>query len=137
MNRIVNVFDDPNPNESLIERTQRGYGIAGRFPDDYKLDYEQFSLYTALEPLTGEGTFQLCFSKNGKKSVWYIGMSQDDRLGVLFEDGTQVFINRADYDDNLKEYKKAVYDYFRKYIYNVYELNKPLYQLEDESFEDI
>ena len=137
MNRIVNVFDDPNPNESLIERTQRGYGIAGRFPDDYKLDYEQFSLYTALEPLTGEGTFQLCFSKNGKKSVWYIGMSQDDRLGVLFEDGTQVFINRADYDDNLKEYKKAVYDYFKKYIDNGYELNKPLYQLEDESFEDI
>ena len=137
MNRIVNVFDDPNPNESLIERTQRGYGIAGRFPDDYKLDYEQFSLYTALEPFTGEGTFQLCFSKNGKKSVWYIGMSQDDRLGVLFEDGTQVFINRADYDDNLKEYKKAVYDYFKKYIDNGYELNKPLYQLEDESFEDI
>lgn len=136
MNRIVNVFDDPNPNESLIARTQRGYGIAGRFPD-FKMDYDQFSLYTALEPFNGEGSFQLCFSKNGKNSVWHIGMSQDDRLGVLFEDGTQVFINRADYDDNLKDYKKAVYDYFKKYIDNGYELNKPLYQLEDETFEDI
>ncbi|MBO7694320.1 MAG: hypothetical protein J6T10_17040 [Methanobrevibacter sp.] len=135
MNRIVNVFDDPNPNESLIERTQRGYGIAGRYPD-HKMDYEQFSLYTALEPFNGDGTFQLCFSKNGKKSVWYIGMSQDDRLGVLFEDGTQKFIEVNDYK-KLKDYKKAVYDYFKKYIDNGYELNKPLYQLEDESFEDI
>ena len=135
MNRIVNVFDDPNPNESLIERTQRGYGIAGRYPD-HKMDYEQFSLYTALEPFNGDGTFKLCFSKNGKKSVWYIGMSQDDRLGVLFEDGTQKFIEVNDYK-KLKDYKKAVYDYFKKYIDNGYELNKPLYQLEDESFEDI
>lgn len=135
MNRIVNVFDDPNPNESLIERTQRGYGIAGRYPD-HKMDYEQFSLYTALEPFNGDGTFQLCFSKNGKNNVWYIGMSQSDRLGVLFEDGTQKFIEVNDYK-KLKDYKKAVYDYFKKYIDNGYELNKPLYQLEDESFEDI
>lgn len=135
MNRIVNVFDDPNPNESLIERTQRAYGIAGRYPD-HKMDYEQFSLYTALEPFNGDGTFQLCFSKNGKNNVWYIGMSQSDRLGVLFEDGTQKFIEVNDYK-KLKDYKKAVYDYFKKYIDNGYELNKPLYQLEDESFEDI
>lgn len=135
MNRIVNVFDDPNVNESLIKLTERGYGIAGRY-HDYKMDYDQFHLYTAIEPFTGEGTFQLCFSKNGKNSTWYIGTSQDYRLGILFEDGTQEFIEVNNYE-RLKDYKKAVYDYFKKYIDNGYELNNRLFQLEDESFDDI
>ena len=135
MNRIINVFDDPDLNEPLIGLTECDYGIAGRYPSN-KMDYEQFRLKTALEPFTGEGTFQLCFTKNERNNTWYIGMSQNVRLGVLFEDGTQKFIEVNDYK-NLKEYKKAVYDYFKKYIDNGYELNNPLFQLEDESFDDI
>ena len=134
MNRIINLLDDPRSN-SLISLTEQGYGIAGRYRD-HKMDYDQFSLHTALEPFNGEGTFQLRFSKDGRNNSWYIGASQDRQLGVLFEDGTQIFIARSDYADS-NEYKKAVYDYFKKYIDNGYELEKPLYQLEDDSFDDI
>lgn len=135
MNRIINVFDDPGLNDSLIKLTERGYGIAGRYRD-YKMDYDQFRLKTALEPFTGEGTFQLSFTKNGRDNNWYVGMSQNVRLGILFEDGTQEFIEVNDYE-RLNDYKKAVYDYFKKYIDNGYELNNKLFQLEDESFDDI
>lgn len=135
MNRIVNVFDDPAINDSLKTLTECGYGIAGRYPG-YKMDYGQFRLKTALVPFTGEGTFQLSFTKDGRDNTWYIGMSQSDRLGVLFEDGTQKFIEVSDYE-GLKQYKKAVYDFFRKYIENGYELKDQLFQLEDESFDDI
>lgn len=135
MNRIINVLDDPDLNDSLTKLTERGYGIAGRYPD-YKMDYDKIRLKAALEPFNGEGTFQLCFTKNGRDSNWYIGLSQNDRLGILFEDGTQEFIEVNDYE-RLKDYKKAVYDYFKKYIDNGYELNNKLFQLEDESFDDI
>ena len=134
MNRIINLLDDPRSN-SLITLTKQGYGIAGRYPD-HKMDYDKFRVQTALEPFTGEGTFRLCFSKNGhNNNDWYIG-AQDARLGVLFEDGTQIFFNIYDYG-TVKKFKKAVYDYFKKYVDNGYELEKPLYQLEDESFDDI
>ena len=135
MNRIINVFDDPDLNDSLIKLTERGYGIAGRYRD-YKMDYQQFRLKTALAPFTGEGTFQLSFTKNGRDNTWYIGLSQNVRLGVLFEDGTQKFIEVNDYE-RLNDYKKAVYDFFKKYIDNGYELNNRLFQLEDEAFDDI
>ena len=135
MNRIVNVFDDPDLNDSLIALTERGYGIAARYRD-YKMDYDKIRLKAALEPFNGEGTFQLCFTKNGRDDTWYVGMSQNVRLGILFEDGTQKFIEVNDYE-RLKYYKKAVYDFFKKYIDNGYELNNPLFQLEDESFDDI
>lgn len=135
MNRIINVFDDPGLNDSLINLTERGYGIASRYPE-YKMNYDQFRLKTTLEPFTGEGTFQLCFTKNGRDNTWYVGMSQNVRLGILFEDGSQEFIEVNDYE-RLKDYKKAVYDFFKKYIDNGYELNNRLFQLEDESFDDI
>ena len=63
MNRIVNLLDDPRSN-SLKTLTEQGYGIAGRYPD-HKMDYNKFRIQTALEPFTGEGTFQVRFSKNG------------------------------------------------------------------------
>lgn len=135
MNKIVNVLDDPDINDSLPKLTERGYGIAGRYPN-YKMVYDQFRLKTALEPFNGEGTFQLCFTKDGRDNTWYVDMSQNVRLGILFEDGTQRFIEVNDYE-RLKDYKKAVYDFFKKYIENGYNLNDQLFQLEDEFFDEI
>ena len=114
MNRILDIFD--NLTIDCKAASERGWGIAGRFPDN-RMDMNTFTVDTNIDRGGSILELRVGYLKYGRQkwTVWHIGCQ--NRLTVLFEDGTRVDFEKDSYETEL-EYKLAVYDYFREYIAN-------------------
>lgn len=114
MNRIINIFD--NLTIDCKAASERGFGIASRFPDN-RMDMNTFTVDTNIDRGDCVLYLYIGYLKNGlqKWTSWHVGCQ--NRLTVLFEDGTRVDFEKDSYETEL-EYKRAVCDYFREYIAN-------------------
>lgn len=135
MNRILDIFDNISKTTDCKMASDRGLGIANRFPDK-RMDMNKFMVYTDLG--RGNSYLYLCvgYLENGRQewTKWYVECQ--DRLTVWFEDGTRVDFEKRSYKTEI-EYKRAVYDYFREYIANGFD-NGPRYRIAQEvEFMDI
>lgn len=76
------------------------------------------------------------YLENGRQewTRWCIGCQ--DRLTVLFEDGTRVDFEKDSYETEL-EYKRAVYDYFQEYIANNFNNGSKFRIVQEVEFMDI
>ena len=135
MNRILDIFDNLGKTADCKVATERGFGISGRFPDN-RMDMNTFMLATNLD--RGGSVLELCigYLKNGRQewTKWYVGCQ--DRLTVWFEDGTRVDFEKRSYKTEI-EYKRAVYDYFREYIANGFDIGSRLRIAQEVEFMDI
>ena len=133
MNRIIDIFD--NLTVDCKAASECGMGIACRFPDN-RMDMNAFMIDTDLD--RGGSVLELCigYLKHGKQewTVWNVGCQ--NRLTVLFEDGTRVDFEKDSYETEL-EYKLAVYDYFREYIANGFDDGSRLRIAQEVEFMDI
>lgn len=114
MNRILNLFDDLNKTADCEESTNRGWGIASRFPNN-RMEMNTFKMYTSLDRGGSDLDLRIGYLCHGRQewTYWHIGCQ--DRLTVWFEDGTRVDFDRENYDSK-RDYKLAVYNYFQEYI---------------------
>lgn len=134
MNRIIDIFD--NLDIDCKDASERGFGIAGRFPDN-RMDMNTFMVDTDLD--RGGSYLTLCVGhrEHGRQEwiEWCVGCQ--DRLTVWFEDGARVDFEKGSYETEL-EYKRAVYDYFREYIANGFDSGGPSLRIAQEvEFMDI
>lgn len=114
MNRILNLFDDLNKTADCEQSTNRGWGIASRFPNN-RMEMNTFKIYTSLDRGGSDLDLRIGYLCHGRQewTDWHIGCQ--DRLTVWFEDGTRVDFDRENYDSK-RDYKLAVYNYFQEYI---------------------
>lgn len=135
MNRILDIFDNISKTTDCKMASDRGLGIANRFPDK-RMDMNKFMLYTDLG--RGNSYLYLCvgYLKYGiqKWTSWHVGFQ--NRLTVLFEDGTHIDFEKGSYETEL-EYKRAVYDYFREYIANGFDNGSRLRIAQEVEFMNI
>lgn len=135
MNRIIDIFDNLNKTIDCKIASERGFGIANRFPDN-RMDMNKFMVYTDLG--RGNSYLKLCvgYLENGRQewTVWHVGCQ--DRLTVLFEDGTRIDFDKHSYETEV-EYKWAVYDYFQEYIANNFDNGSRLRIAQEVEFMDI
>ena len=135
MNRILDIFDNLGKTTDCKVATERGWGIAGRFPDN-RMDMNTFRVDTGLD--RGNSYLYLCvgYLECGRQewTKWYVGCQ--DRLTVWFEDGAGVDFEKRSYKTEI-EYKRAVYDYFRKYIANGFDNGSRLRIAQEVEFMDI
>ena len=135
MNRILDIFDNLGKTVDYKMASERGLGIAVRFPDN-RMDMNTFMIYTDLD--RGGSYLDLCvgYLENGIQewTVWHVGCQ--DRLTVWFEDGTRVDFERSSYETEI-DYKQAVYDYFREYIANGFDNGSRLRIAQEVEFMDI
>ena len=135
MNRILDIFDNLSKTADCKMASECGLGIANRFPDK-RMDMNTFRVDTGLDH--GNSFLKLCvgYLENGRQewTNWYVGCQ--DRLTVLFEDGTRVDFEKRSYETEL-EYKRAVYDYFREYIANGFDNGSRLRIVQEVEFMDI
>lgn len=114
MNRILNLFDDLSKTSDCKAATERGWGIAQRFPDN-RMDMNTFKVESSLD--RGGSDLDLCigYLHRGRQewTTWHVGCQ--DRLTIWFEDETRVDFDRDSYDSKT-EYKRAVYKFFQEYI---------------------
>lgn len=133
MNRIIDIFD--NLDIDCKDASERGFGIAGRFPNN-QMDMNTFIVDTGLG--SGNSYLKLCvgYLENGRQewTVWHVGCQ--DRLTVLFEDGTRIDFDKHSYETEVK-YKWAVYDYFREYIANGFDNGSRFRIVQEVEFMDI
>lgn len=134
MNRIIDIFD--NLDIDCKDASERGFGIAGRFPNN------QMDMNTFIVDTTGldRGCYYLelrvGYLENGRQewTRWYVGCQ--DRLTVWFEDGTRIDFERGCYETEI-EYIRAVYDYFREYIANGFDNGSRFRIVQEVEFMDI
>ena len=135
MNRILDIFDNLGKTADCKRASERGIGIANRFPDK-RMDMNTFMVYTDLD--RGGSYLDLCvgYLENGRQewTVWHVG--RQDRLTVWFEDGTRVDFEKHSYKTEI-EYKRAVYDYFREYIANDFDNGSRFRIAQEVEFMDI
>ena len=135
MNRILDIFDNLNKTTDCKIESERGFGIAGRFPDN-RMDMNTFMVDTDLD--RGGSYLTLCVGhrKHGRQkwTEWRVGCQ--DRLTVWFEDGTRVDFEKRSYKTEI-EYKRAVYDYFREYIANGFDNGSRFRIAQEVEFMDI
>ena len=135
MNRILDIFDNLGKTTDCKRASECGMGIANRFPDK-RLDMNTFIVDISLD--CGDSRLELrvgCL-KNGRQewTRWYVGCQ--DRLTIWFEDGTRVDFEKRSYKTEIG-YKLAVYDYFREYIVNGFEIGPDLRIVQEVEFMDI
>ena len=135
MNRIIDIFDNLSKTADCKDASERGWGIAWRFPDN-RMDMNTFMLDTNLDH--GGSVLKLCvgYLEYGRQewTGWHVGCQ--DRLTVLFEDSTHVDFYRHTYKNEI-EYKRAVYDYFREYIANGFVTASRIQIAQEVEFMDI
>ena len=136
MNRILDIFDNLGKTDDCKTASERGFGIAGCFPDDNRMDMNTFMVDTSLD--RGGSYLTLCvgYLAYGKQewTKWCVGYQ--DRLTVWFEDGTRVDFEKRSYKTEI-EYKRVVYDYFREYIANGFENGSRFRIVQEVEFMDI
>lgn len=135
MNRILDIFDDLGKTVDCKMASERGLGIAVRFPDN-RMDMNTFRVDTDLDRGGSYLDLYVGYLKHGIQewTVWHVGCQ--DRLTVWFEDGTRVDFERSSYETEI-EYKRAVYDYFREYIANGFDNGYRLRIVQEVEFMDI
>ena len=135
MNRILDIFDNLGKTDDCKMASERGLGIAVRFPDK-RMNMNTFIIDTDLD--RGSSYLDLCvgYLENGRQewTTWCVGCQ--DRLTVWFEDGTRVDFERGSYKTEI-EYERAVYDYFRKYIANGFDNGSRFRIAQEVEFMDI
>ena len=135
MNRILDIFDNLSKTADYKMASERSFGIAGCFPDN-RMDMNTFMLDTNLDRGGSVLKLYIGYLENGRQewTKWYVGCQ--DRLTVWFEDGTRVDFERRSYKTEI-EYKRAVYDYFREYIANGFDIGSRLRIAQEVEFMDI
>ena len=135
MNRILNLFDDLNRTTDCQHATDRGWGIASRFPNN-RMEMNTFKMNSSLERGGSDLDLRIGYLSHGRQewTEWHVGCQ--DRLTVWFEDGTRVDFDRSDYDSK-KDYKLAVYKYFQEYIANGFGIGSNFHIAQDVDFMDI
>lgn len=135
MNRIFNLFDDLNKTTDCNSATDRGWGIASRFPNN-RMEMNTFKMTTSLERGGSDLDLNIGYLHNGRQewTTWHVGCQ--DRLTVWFEDDTRVDFDRDDYDTKL-EYKQAIYNYFQEYIAHGFGTGSNLQIAQEVEFMDI
>lgn len=135
MNRILDIFDNLNKTTDCKIASERGFGIAARFPDN-RMDMNKLMVYTDLG--CENSYLKLCvgYLEYGRQewTKWYVGWQ--NRLTIWFEDGTHVDFERNSYETEI-EYKRAVYDYFREYIANGFDNGSRFRIAQEVEFMDI
>lgn len=133
MNRIIDIFD--NLDIDCKDASERGFGIAGRFPDN-RMDMNKLMVDTGLDRGCYYLELRVGYLEYGSQAwtEWYVGCQ--DRLTVWFEDGTRVDFERNSYETEI-EYKRAVYDYFREYIANGFDNRSRFRIVQEVEFMDI
>lgn len=135
MNRILDIFDNLGKTDDCKRASERGLGIANRFPDK-RMDMNTFRVDTGLDH--GSSYLYLCvgYLEHGRQewTEWRVGCQ--DRLTVWFEDGTRVDFEKRSYKTEI-EYKRAVYDYFREYIANSFDNGSRFRIIQEVEFMDI
>lgn len=133
MNRIIDIFD--NLDIDCKDASERGFGIAGRFPNN-QMDMNTFIVDTGLDRGCYYLELRVGYLENGRQewTRWYVGCQ--DRLTVLFEDGTRVDFEKRSYKTEI-EYTRAVYDYFREYIANGFDNGSRFRIVQEVEFMDI
>lgn len=135
MNRILNLFDDLSTSADCEQSTNRGWGIASRFPNN-KMEMNTFKIQTSLD--RGGSDLDLCigYTTRGRQeyTTWHVGCQ--DRLTVWFEDGTRVDFDQEKYATK-RDYKVAVYNYFQEYIAHGFGNGSKLQIAQEVEFMDI
>ena len=132
MNRIINFFDftDNNPiiKSDWNELTRQGRGIASRF-SDHKVNMEDFKIFSTFESGGTTLDLKIGYISCGQLDYtrWHIG--GQDVFGVLFEDGHKEMFKKNDYADTYA-FKKAIYNFFKNYIDNGFNLS-PRFEIYD------
>lgn len=135
MNRILNLFDDLNKTTDCQHATERGWGIASRFPSN-RMEMNTFKMQSSLDRGGSDLDLYIGYLDRGRQewTQWHVGCQ--DRLTVWFEDGTRVDFDRDDYGSK-KEYKLAVYKYFQEYIDHGFGNGSTLQIAQEVEFMDI
>lgn len=135
MNRILDIFDNLGKTFDCKMASERGLGIAVRFPDN-RMDMNTFRVDTDLDRGGSYLDLYVGYFKHGRQewTVWHVGCQ--DRLTVWFEDSTRVDFEKHSYKTEI-EYKRAVYDYFREYIANGFDNGYRLRIVQEVEFMDI
>lgn len=133
MNRIIDIFD--NLDIDCKDASERGFGIAGRFPNN-QMDMNTLIVDTGLDRGCYYLELRVGYLENGRQewTRWYVGCQ--DRLTVLFEDGTRIDFEKGCYETEI-EYTRAVYDYFREYIANGFDNGSRFRIVQEVEFMDI
>lgn len=135
MNRILDIFDNLDKTADCKAATERCLGIASRFPDR-RMDMNTFMVDTNIDRGGCVLDLYIGYLKYGiqKWTSWHVGFQ--NRLTVLFEDGTHIDFEKGSYETEL-EYKRAVYDYFREYIANGFDNGSRLRIAQEVEFMNI
>ena len=135
MNRILDIFDNLGKTVDCKMASERGMGIANRFPDK-RMDMNTFRVYTDLDRGGSYLDLSVGYLEHGIQewTVWHVGCQ--DRLTVWFEDGARVDFENDSYETEI-EYKRTVYDYFREYIANDFDNGSRLRIAQEVEFMDI
>lgn len=135
MNRILNLFDDLNKTADCEQSTNRGWGIASRFPNN-KLEMNTFKMETSLTRGGSDLDLRIGYLRHGRQewTEWHVGCQ--DRLTVWFEDGTRVDFDQENYGTK-RDYKVAVYNYFKEYIERGFGSGSKLQIVQEVEFMDI
>lgn len=135
MNRILNLFDDLNKTTDCKNATERGCGIASRFPNN-RMEMNTFKMYTSLDRGGSDLDLRIGYLCHGRQewTDWHIGCQ--DRLTVWFEDDTRVDFDRDKYDSK-RDYKLAVYNYFKEYIERGFGASSKFQIVQEVEFMDI
>jgi len=135
MNRILNLFDDLSKTTDCASATDRGWGIASRFPSN-RMEMNTFKVESSLG--RGGSDLDLCigYLNRGRQewTTWHVGCQ--DRLTIWFEDGTRVDFDQENYSTK-RDYKVAVYNYFQEYIEHGFGNGSKLQIVQEVEFMDI
>lgn len=135
MNRILNIFDDLSKTMDCQSATDRGWGIASRFPSN-RMEMNTFQVETSLDRGGSYLYLQIGYLCRGSQEWIILHVGSQDRLTIWFEDGTRVDFDRDKYDTKL-QYKRAVYNYFKEYIANGFGNGSKLQIVQEVEFMDI
>jgi len=135
MNRILNLFDDFSDSDDCRRATDSGWGIASRFRNN-RIDMNTFKINTTLDRGGSDLDLSIGYLRNGRQewTSWHVGCQ--DRLTVWFEDDTRVDFDIVNYESK-RDYKVAVYNYFREYIANGFDTGSKLQIVQEVEFMDI
>ena len=129
MNRIIDLLDNVPETRDPFDCSERGWGIAGRFTG-FKLNMRCLKLETNI--LNGGHNLDIQVQHERKSgatewSEWNVGCQSI--LTILFESGEIKKFDKNDYETS-DDYKKAVYEFFNKYIKNGFRL-EPIFEIYD------
>jgi len=95
-----------------------------------------FKINTTLDRGGSDLDLSIGYLRNGRQewTSWHVGCQ--DRLTVWFEDDTRVDFDIVNYESK-RDYKVAVYNYFREYIANGFDTGSKLQIVQEVEFMDI